>query len=491
MKGRTNCLRDTGDEHRSSCGGAERLKSEVLVTDPQLSSGLGRTLRPRHVTMIALGGVIGAGLFVGASAAIHQGGPGVVLVYAVCGLLVLLIMRMLGEMAIAQPGRGTFAEYAAIGLGPWAGFVIRWLYWYCQIFGIGAETVVGARLLHEAGVPGPVWAVGLALISVMTLVNLVSVRAYGEAEFWLAFLKVSAIGAFIALGVAFIALFGPGPHQALSTMLGHGGLLPHGVAGLVAAIPIVIFSMFGSEMATIAAAESSDPAANIARAGRSVALRIVVFYVSSVILITAIVPWNSLVVGLSPFKAVLDVIGIPGSGRVMSVIVITAVLSALNSAIYVSSRMLYELGRSGDGPAFLQSTAANRTPWIGVLIGFAAGLSAALGQFFLSEDVFTLLAGSAGAIMLFIYILIALAEIRERRRLEAAGASLPFKVWFFPWLSIASIFLMLGVLIVLASMPELRPMLGLSAVTIAAVFAALLLHRNLTRSTPAASLTVE
>src|ERR1700684_1098133 len=131
------------------------------MTDQPPSGELGHTLQSRHVTMIALGGVIGAGLFVGASAAIELGGPGVFLLYAACGLLVFLIMRMLGEMAVARPGRGSFAEYAAVALGPWAGFVIRWLYWYCQIFGIGAETVAGAKLLHEAGVPGPVWGVGL------------------------------------------------------------------------------------------------------------------------------------------------------------------------------------------------------------------------------------------------------------------------------------------------------------------------------------------
>jgi GABA permease len=283
------------------------------------------------------------------------------------------------------------------------------------------------------------------------------------------------------VGAAFIAVFGPGPHHALSTMLDHGGFLPCGMNGLLAAIPVVIFSMFGSEMATIAAAESADPAENIAKAGRSVALRIAIFYVFSVALITAIVPWNTLVIGLSPFKAALDAIGIPGSGQVMSVIVLTAVLSALNSAIYISSRMLFELGRSGDGPRFLQNTARNRTPWIGVLICFAAGSIAMLSQFFVSQDIFSLLAGSAGAIMLFIYILIALAEIRQRRRLEAAGIPIPLKVWLFPWLSYASIVLMVGVLVVLASMPEQRLLLTLSAATVMIVFGALWAHRSLKR----------
>lgn len=461
------------------------------MTDHQSSNELGHTLQSRHVTMIALGGVIGAGLFVGASGAIHTGGPGVFLIYGACGLLVLLIMRMLGEMAAAQPGRGSFAEYAALALGPWAGFVIRWLYWYCEVFGVGAETVAGAKLLRQAGLPGPVWGIGLGLVGLLTVTNLVSVRAYGELEFWFALLKVSAIGAFIAVGVAFIAVFGPGPHHALLTMLGHGGLLPRGLGGLLAAVPLVFFSMAGSEIATIAAAESADPAANVAKAVRSVALRIAVFYVCSVMVITAIVPWNTVVVGLSPFKTALDTIGIPGSSQVMLVIVLTAVLSCLNSSIYIASRMLYEVGRSGDGPRFLQHTAHNKTPMIGVLIACAAGSAAALGQFFMRQDVFTLLAGSAGAIVLFIYILIAFAEIHQRRRLEAAAVPMPLRMWLFPWLSYAVILAVGGVLVLLALIPGQRITLTLSALTVVLVFGALWVHRTRKAPAPTIAITLE
>jgi GABA permease len=447
------------------------------MTDHPSSTALGHTLQSRHVTMIALGGVIGAGLFVGASSAINLGGPGVLLVYGACGLLVLLIMRMLGEMAVAQPGRGSFAEYAALALGPWAGFVIRWLYWYGVMFGVGAETVAGAKLLHQIGVPGPIWVVGLGLVALMTVVNLASVRAYGEFEFWFALLKVSAIGVFIAVGVAFIAVFGPGPHHALSTMLGHGGLLPRGLGGLVAALSVVFFSMGGSEIATVAAAESADPAANVARAVRSVALRIAVFYVCSVMVIIAIVPWYTVVVGLSPFQTALEVIGIPGSSQVMLVVILTAVLSSLNSSIYIASRLLYELGRSGDGPRLLQRTATNKTPIIGVLTASVAGSVAALGQFFLRQDVFTLLAGSAGGIVLFIYILIALAEIRQRRRLESAAVPIPLKMWLFPWLSYAVIIAIVSVFVTLALMPEQRAALALSGLAMLLVFGALWVHR--------------
>jgi GABA permease len=447
------------------------------------TSELGRALRSRHVTMIALGGVIGAGLFVGAGGAIHLGGPGVFLVYGGCGLLVLLIMRMLGEMATAQPGRGSFAEYAALALGPWAGFVIRWLYSYMVVFAVGAETVAGAKLLHQAGLPGPIWGIALGLVVLLTLINLISVQAYGELEFWFALVKVVAILVFIAVGVAFIAVLGPGQHHALLTMRAHGGMLPRGLGGLLAAVPVVFYSMTGGEIATIAAAESADPAANVSKAVRSVGLRIVLFYVGSVMVIIALVPWDELVVGLSPFKAALDAIGVPGSSQMMSVIVITAVLSCMNSSIYIGSRMLHEIGRRGDGPRFLQHTARNKTPMIGVLIGGAAGLVAAFGQLFIQQDVFTLLASSTGALGLFVYMLIAFAQIRQRRRLEAAAVPMPLKMWMFPWLSYAVIVAMGGVLVMLALVPEQRIALTLSALTMLLVFGALWMRRG--RKTPA------
>jgi GABA permease len=441
-------------------------------------TGLAHTLQERHVAMISFGGIIGAGVFVGSSGAIHKGGPGVALTYAGCGLLVFLIMRMLGEMAVARPGHGSFAEYSALALGRWAAFVTGWLYWYFWVFTVGAETVAGAKLLHEAGVGLPVWLIGAALVLLMTATNLLSVRAYGELEFWFSLLKVSAIGVFIAIGIAFIVVFGPGLGVAAENLSGHGGLLPSGMDGVLAAVPVVIFSMMGSEVATIAAAESADPALNVARAARTVALRILTFYVASIAVIVTIVPWDSLVVGLSPFKAVLDRIGIPWSSQVMSVIVITAVLSCLNSGLYITSRMLYELARAGDAPAFLAETARNRVPMAGIVIGCVAGFAAALAQLFLRDDVFTLLASTSGDIILFVYLIVAVAQIRFRRKLEAEGAPIPLKMWLFPWLSYAVIAGILGVVLLLAFIPDQQSTLAMSLLTLGVVLASLFLFRN-------------
>ena len=439
-------------------------------------SRLAHSLQPRHVAMISFGGVIGAGLFIGSSGAIHIGGPGVALTYAACGLLVFLIMRMLGEMAVANPGKGSFVEYSSLALGRWAGFVTGWLYWYFWVFTVGAETVAGANLLNAIGIDLPAWIIGLALVLVMTATNLMSVRAYGELEFWFSLVKVSAIAAFILVGGVYV--LGLHPAEGLANITAHGGVLPHGFGGLVAAIPVVIFSMMGSEVATIAAAESEDPASNVARAARTVAFRILAFYVLSALVIVAVLPWEGIVAGQSPFKAALDVIGIPGSAAVMSVIIITAVLSCLNSGLYITSRMLYELGRAGHAPRSLTVTGENKVPRLGILIGCIAGLSAALAQLYLRDDIFTLLASTSGDIILFVYMIIAFAQIRQRQRLEAQGVELKLKMWLFPWLSYAVIGGILGVLVLLAFIPSEQVTLGLSMFTVLVVLGALAIRRR-------------
>jgi GABA permease len=450
-----------------------KTNSEAAMASAPSSTGLAHSLRARHVTMISLGGIIGAGLFVGSSSALAAGGPAVILTYAGIGLLVFLIMRMLGEMAVSAPGRGSFAEYSALALGDWAGFVMRWLYWYTWIFSVGAETVAAAKLMHQLGFPSPIWMTGIGLVTVMTLLNLLSVGVYGELEFWFAFLKVSAIAAFIVVGTLFIAAFGPGPHQALQNVIGHGGVMPLGLGGILAAVPIAMFSMYGSEVATIAAAESADPAANVARASRTVALRILAFYVLSIVVVIAIVPWSSLVPGLSPFKAVLDAIGIPGSSLMMSVIVITAVMSCLNSGIYITSRMLYELAKSGGAPKILARTTKKRVPALGVIISCSVGCAATLAQLYMRQDVFSVLASTSGDLMLVIYIIITVGQIRFRRKLEAEGAEVKLKMWFFPWLSYAVIAALIGVIVLLALLPQERITLALSGLPVVLVAIAL------------------
>jgi len=442
----------------------------------QHTTGLAHDLLPRHVAMISLGGIIGAGLFVGSSAAIAMAGPAVLISYALSGLLVFLIMRMLGEMAVARPGLGSFAEYAALSLGHWAGFVTGWLYWYFWVITVGVETIAGAKLLH-AWIAAPIWLIGTVLIAVMTATNLFSVRTYAEFEFWFASLKVGAIVAFIVVGLAYIFGFAPG--TALIVLTSHGGLFPRGVGAAFAAIPVVIFSMMGSEVATIAAAETADPATNVARAGRTVSLRILVFYVLSIGVIVSVLPWNSVEVGSSPFARALATMHIPGAALAMNVVVITAVLSCLNSGLYITSRMLYELARRGDAPAIFAAVSARRVPSLGILFGTAGGLLAALASIISPDLVFMFLINTSGAIILFIYLVIALAQIRLRRLLQARGETIALKMWLFPALSMAVI---AGIALVLASMafaPDQRVQLALSALSLVAILLAFALRRRL------------
>jgi GABA permease len=428
------------------------LPHEAASVDVQ-PTDLAHTLRPRHVTMISFGGIIGAGLFVGSSAAIGVAGPAVVLSYGASGLLVFLIMRMLGEMAVARPGVGSFAEYAALSLGRWAGFMTGWLYWYFWVITVGVETIAGAKLLQpwiaSAGIDAPVWALGLVLVSVMTATNLFSVKAYGEFEFWFALLKVSAIALFILVGFGFLFFFVPGPAPVWANLTSDGGLFPKGYGAVLAAIPIVIFSMMGSEVATIAASETADPAAAVARAARTVALRILVFYVLSIVVIVSVTPWRSLAPGYSPFITSLATMHIPGAATAMSVVAITAVLSCLNSGLYITSRMLFELGKSGDAPRALACVSGNRVPVRGILIGCVAGYLAAIAAIWSPGVVFLFLINTSGAIILFIYMIIAIGEIRLRRAMERRGERPALRMWLFPWLSYAVIG---GIAIVLALM---------------------------------------
>jgi L-asparagine transporter-like permease len=239
----------------------------------------------------------------------------------------------------------------------------------------------------------------------------------------------------------------------------------------------------GSEVATIAAVESEDPARNVARAVRTVALRILVFYVLSIAVVVAVVPWRTLPVGLSPFVIALGAMHIPAAAPVMSVIVLTAVLSCLNSGLYITSRMLHELAQSGDAPRVLGATSGKKVPRIGILVGSVAGYLAATASIVSPNGVFLFLINTSGAIILFIYMIVALGEIRLRRQLERAGVPMSLKMWLFPWLSWAIVVGIICVLVLMALTPDLRSQLAWSAVSAAVVVVAWLVRRS--RGAPA------
>jgi len=437
------------------------------------SEQLQKGLRQRHMTMISLGGVIGAGLFVGSGAVMNQTGPAAILSYLAAGLLVVLIMRMLGEMAVANPQVGSFMEYCRQALGPWAGFSVGWLYWYFWAIVLAVEAVAGAEIIRN-WIPGvPMWLMSLILMIALTATNLWSVRSFGEFEFWFASIKVAAILLFILIGAGWLLGLGAGDSPGLSNLTAHGGFFPEGGITVLSGIVVVIFAFVGAEIVTIAAAESAEPERAVAKATNAVIYRVLVFYVVAVFIVVAIVPWNDTELGNSPFIAALERIGIPGSADIMNAIVVTAVLSCLNSGIYTGSRMLFALARRGDAPKGLLEVNRRGVPVKAILLTVSIGFLSVILAAIWPESVFLWLVNSSGAVALFCYVLIAFAELRMRRRLEAeAPDRLTLRMWGFPWLTYASIVAMVAVILAMALVDDVRAQLWWSLGSLAVVLAA-------------------
>jgi GABA permease len=444
---------------------------------PKDAPELGKGLKARHVEMIAIGGIIGAGLFVGSSAAIAAAGPGIIISYGIAGLIVMLVMRMLSEMAMAIPGVQSFPEFARIGIGHWAGFMSGWLYWYFWVVVVAIEAIAGAAIIH-LWLPGiPVWAIGVALMAVLTGVNLMSTRSYGEFEFWFSSIKVVAIIAFIVVGLGW--LMGGEASPGLVNLSAHDGFLPKGGFAVLGAVTTVIFSLVGAEIATIAAAESADSGRTVARMAGLVAWRILVFYIMSIAVVVMVVPWNEIVPGASPFAAVLDVINVPAGATIMNVIVLVAVLSCLNSGLYVTSRVLFSLAARGDAPKWLVALDGRKVPVRAILFGSLFSYGALAASVLSPQMVFAFLVAASGAIMIFIYMMISVAQLRLRARFDReAPEALVVKMWFQPWGTVVALVAMVGVLLAMALTPGLAREFVASLVTVAIAGACFLVFRR-------------
>jgi GABA permease len=434
------------------------------------------------MTMISLGGIIGAGLFVGTGPILNQAGPATILTYLLTGCILILIMRMLGEMAVAQPSVGSFSDYARMALGNWAGFSIGWLYWYFWAIVVGFEATVAAGILGQYVNIAP-WLISLILVLALTATNLYSVGSYGEFEFWFAGIKVAAIIIFIVLGALFVIGLWPGGGggMGLSNLYAEGGFFPNGGLVMFSGIVTVIFAFVGAEIVTIAASESNEPSRNVARATNAVIYRVLLFYVVSVFFVAAIVPWDTTFaeeVIKSPFTVAFERMGIPGAGTLMNFVVLTAVLSVLNSSLYTTSRMLFALTKHNDAPGFFTNTTARGVPIWAILAGTSFGYVSVAIYYFFPANVFTWLINASGAIALFAYLLIAISELVMRRRLEReAPESLQLRMWFYPWLTYLSIAAMVAVLVAMFIIPDQRPLLIASLISLGVILAAYLLRR--------------
>jgi GABA permease len=439
-------------------------------------------LKRRHMTMIAIGGVIGAGLFVGTGPILNQAGPATILTYLITGTILILVMRMLGEMAVAQPSVGSFSDYSRMALGNWAGFSVGWLYWYFWAIVVGFEATAAAGILGQYVPNVAPWLISLFLILLLTATNLYSVSSYGEFEFWFAGIKVAAIIVFIVLGALFVIGLWPGGGVGLSNLYDEGGFFPNGPLAMFSGVATVIFAFVGAEIVTIAAAESNEPERGVARATNQVIYRILLFYVVSVFFLAAIVPWNTTFTSeviKSPFTLAFDRMGIPFAPTLMNFVVLTAVLSVLNSSLYTTSRMLFALTRHNDAPKFFLRTTNRGVPMWAILASTSFGYVSVLLYYFFPEEVFTWLINASGAIALFVYLLIAISELVMRRRLERdAPERLQLRMWLYPWLTYLSIAAIVSVLVAMFVLPDQRPLLIASLISAAVILVAYLIRRQ-------------
>jgi GABA permease len=446
------------------------------------ASGLRRSLQRRHMQMIALGGVIGAGLFVGSGVVIGSAGPAAVISFALTGTLVVLVMRMLGEMAVAYPAVGGFYEYNRLALGQLAGFLTGWMYWYFWVIVVALEAVAGAKILGTWWPNVAPWQFTLALMTVFTVVNLLSVRSYGEAEFWFASIKVAAIIAFLAAGALFVFGGWPGAHAGLPHLTAEGGFMPNGIVPVLTGAVAATGFYFGAEIVTIAAAESAEPEKAVAETTQSVIWRVLVFYIGSIFLVVALVPWNDTVRMSRPYVSVMEVLRIPAAATVMSLVILTAVLSALNSGLFASSRMLMALAGHTDAPAAVARLDKRGVPVTAILASTAFGYLTVAMSYLSPDRIFAFLVNSYGTVAIFVYVLIAVAELRLRRRLEhEAPERLRIRMWGYPWATRVTIAGMLAILAAMAVIPEQRVSLAFGLVSVALLLGAHLLRRLLSR----------
>ncbi|MGW7674631.1 amino acid permease [Streptomyces sp. NPDC054775] len=406
-------------------------------------AGLQAGLKNRHLSMIAIGGVIGAGLFVGSSAGIATAGPGILVSYTLVGVLVVLVMRMLGEMSAANPTSGSFSAHADRALGPWAGFTIGWLYWFFWVVVLAVEATAGAKIL-EGWIPAiPQWGWALIVMVGLTATNLVSVGSYGEFEFWFAGIKVVAISAFIVVGL--LAIFGvlPGVHSggaSFRNLTEHDGFLPHGPGAILTGVLLVVFSFMGSEIATLAAAESQDPQRAVTKSTNSIIWRIAIFYLGSLLVVVSLVPWNDKSIAeKGSYVAALASLDIPHAGQIMNFIVLTSVLSCLNSGLYTASRMAFSLGSRGDAPKAFARTNNRGVPMAAIIASEVFGFFAVFFNYKFPDTIFLFLVNSSGAVALFVWLVVCFSQLRMRKIMQReAPEKLVVKMWLYPYLTWAT-----------------------------------------------------
>jgi amino acid transporter, AAT family len=422
-------------------------------------TGLSRNLQNRHIQLIALGGAIGVGLFLGSARAIHTAGPGLLLAYAVGGVAIFFIMRALGELLTYRPVAGSFATYAEEFCGPFPGFVTGWSYWFAWVATVMAEiTAIGVYVRYWLP-QVPQWLPPLIALLVLYGANLLAVGVFGELEFWFALIKVVTIVALIVAGV-FVITFHAGALGATASftnLWSHGGFLPGGILAVLLTLQIVMFAYEGVELIGVTAGEADRPEVVLPRATNGIIARILIFYIGALLIIMSLVPWTELDPKVSPFVFVFGMLGLPGAASIINLVVITAAASSCNSGLFSTGRMLWTLAQRGQGPRALAKLNRHQVPAAGIHASAAVMLLGVVLNYLVPERVFTMVTSIALIGTLWTWGIILVAHANYRRAVAAGRATpAPFRMPCAPVANWVVLTFLVLVTVMLARDPDTR-----------------------------------
>lgn len=407
---------------------------------------LHRELDARRLSMMALGGAIGTGLFLGSGISVRLAGPGIVLTYLIGALVTYLLMRALAEMTVAHPQAGSFGVIAETYVHPLAGWLVRYSYWFMQLVAIGGQITASAIYMRYWAPEVPAWLWTVAFSVGVIYLNLRAVGLFGSIEYWFAIIKVVAVTIFIVLGAALI--FGLGmPAAGTANLTAHGGFLPNGFAGVWLATTLAIFSYIGTEIVAVAAGESRDPERSVPRALRMTVIRLTAIYVLASGVLVTLAPWTSAGLGESPFVTVLRTASTPAAAGITNFVVLTAALSSAVANLYTGSRMLYSLASTGFAPAALARVNAQGVPTLAVATAVPVLAIVAAANLVSPERAYGYLLGIATFAGFFVWMMIFVTHLAFRKRWDAGGRALPYALPGHPWPTIAGLLLMAAILV--------------------------------------------
>nr|WP_318379877.1 phenylalanine transporter [uncultured Enterobacter sp.] len=422
---------------------------------PENRPTLQRGLKNRHIQLLALGGAIGTGLFLGIGPAIQMAGPAVLLGYALAGIIAFLIMRQLGEMVVEEPVSGSFSHFAYKYWGPFAGFLSGWNYWVMFVL-VGMAELTAAGIYMQFWLPDvPTWVWAATFFILINAVNLVNVRLYGEMEFWFALIKVLAIIAMIGFGLWLLFSGTGGERAGIENLWQHGGFMATGWHGLILSLAVIMFSFGGLELIGITAAEASSPETTIPKAVNQVVYRILLFYIGSLVVLLALYPWVDVKANSSPFVMIFHEMDSNIVASALNFIILVASLSVFNSGVYSNSRMLFGLSVQGNAPAFLTRVNKRGVPVNSLFLSAAITSLVILVNYLLPQEAFGLLMALVVATLLLNWMMICLAHLKFRAAMRRKGRDTQFKALFYPasnYLCIAFLLMILGLMCTMESM---------------------------------------